>query len=93
LSSVNFLSGERITRESPALIVRVGGGSVQWDQPMVYQQYAEMESVEVETLKGMFRGKRLWGSFLVGGKASAILARIDRHITGNNAYFLPMGLK
>jgi hypothetical protein len=28
------------------------------------------------------------GSFLVGGKASAILASIDRHITGNNAYFL-----
>lgn len=62
------------------------------DQPMVYQQMVELESIEIETLKGLYTGKLLWGSFLIGGKASAIVARVDKEITGNDSYFLPIGL-
>lgn len=61
-------------------------------QPMVYQQLAELERIEVETAAGAFTGKLLWGSFLIGGKASAIMARVDKEITGNDSYFLPVGL-
>jgi glutathionylspermidine synthase len=64
-----------------------------WDQMMVYQEMAELESIEVMTLKGPFQGKVLWGCFLIGGKPSAVLARVDREITGNLSYYLPVGLK
>ncbi|MBA4495343.1 glutathionylspermidine synthase family protein [Paenactinomyces guangxiensis] len=66
--------------------------SLYWDQMMVYQQLAELEQVEVQTLKGPFQGQLLWGSFLVGGQASAIVARVDQKITGNLSYFLPVGI-
>lgn len=62
------------------------------DQPMVYQQMVDLEVIDIETLKGLYTGKILWGSFLVGGKASAIVARVDKEITGNDSYFLPIGL-
>ncbi|MGA8942271.1 MAG: glutathionylspermidine synthase family protein [Thermoactinomyces sp.] len=64
-----------------------------WDQPMIYQQMAELEKVEVETLRGPYRGELLWGVFLIGGKASAVMARVDQKITGNLSYFLPVGWK
>ncbi len=64
-----------------------------WDQPMVYQKRVEMEEVECNTEIGQFTGRLLWGSFLVGGKASAISARIGERITGNLACFLPTGIK
>jgi len=60
------------------------------DQPMVFQRRVEMEPVEVETLKGPFRGRLLWGSFLIGGRASAILARVDGPVTGDMSFFLPV---
>ncbi|MFC4077441.1 glutathionylspermidine synthase family protein [Salinithrix halophila] len=65
------------------------GEKAYWDQPMIYQERVEMEEVEAETLTGSFRGRRLWGSFLIGGRPSAILARLDGPITGNLAYYLP----
>ncbi|ARU60671.1 glutathionylspermidine synthase [Tumebacillus avium] len=64
-----------------------------WEQPMIYQELVEMETVEVQTLKGLYRGHLLWGSFWIGGKASAINARIGGKITGNLSYFLPVGIK
>jgi glutathionylspermidine synthase len=64
-----------------------------WDQPMVYQQFVELEPIQVETLRGMFSGHLLWGSFWVGGRASAILARAGHRITGNLSYYLPVGLR
>ncbi|SEN46668.1 Glutathionylspermidine synthase [Lihuaxuella thermophila] len=76
-------SGETMARDQQSLY---------WDQPMVYQQLAELETVETDTLRGRFHGRLLWGSFLIGGKASAIMARIDRKITGNLSYFLPVGI-
>ncbi|MHB1653141.1 MAG: glutathionylspermidine synthase family protein [Desulfitobacteriaceae bacterium] len=64
-----------------------------WEQPMVYQKYAEMEEVESQTVSGTYKGRLLWGSFLVGGRASAIAARIGERITGNLSCFLPVGYK
>ncbi|MBH8583528.1 glutathionylspermidine synthase family protein [Thermoactinomyces sp. CICC 10735] len=64
-----------------------------WDQPMIYQQLVSLQKVEVETLKGAYQGELLWGSFLIGGKPSAVIARVDRKITGNLSYFVPVGRK
>lgn len=61
------------------------------DQPMVYQERVDLQTIEVPTLKGSFSGRLLWGSFLIGGQPSAVLARIDQEITGDMAYFLPLG--
>ena len=64
-----------------------------WNQPMIYQKRVEMGEAESNTVSGPYRGKLLWGSFLIGGKASAISARIGERITGNLSCFLPTGIK
>lgn len=64
-----------------------------WEQPMVYQQMADMEQITVNTINGPFCGHILWGSFLIGGEPSAICARIGGKITDNSSCFLPVGLK
>ncbi len=64
-----------------------------WEQPMVYQQRAELQTVEIETLQGVYRGCLLWGSFLIGGKPSALLARVGGQITNNLSYYLPVGIR
>jgi glutathionylspermidine synthase len=64
-----------------------------WDQPMIYQQLVSLQKVEVETLKGAYQGELLWGSFLIGGKPSAVIARVDQKITGNLSCFVPVGWK
>ncbi|MCZ8520177.1 MULTISPECIES: glutathionylspermidine synthase family protein [Paenibacillus] len=61
-------------------------------QPMVYQQYAELPRVEVETLSGPYRGSLLWGCFLIDGQGSAVVARVGGRITGNLSYYLPCAL-
>lgn len=64
-----------------------------WEQPMVYQKLVEMQEIEVETLKGPYRGHLLWGSFLIDGRASAIVARVGGRITGNLSYYLPVAVR
>jgi len=64
-----------------------------WDQPMIYQKRVEMGEAESNTVSGPYKGKLLWGSFLIGGKASAISARIGEQITGNLSCYLPTGIK
>lgn len=64
-----------------------------WDQLMVYQKYQELESVELETMDGLYQGRLLWGSFLVNGKGSAIAARAGGHITDDLSYFVPVCVK
>jgi glutathionylspermidine synthase len=64
-----------------------------WEQPMVYQRLADMEKITVNTIKGLYNGHILWGSFLIGGKPSAICARVGGKITDNLSFFLPIGLK
>ncbi|KEO83853.1 glutathionylspermidine synthase family protein [Tumebacillus flagellatus] len=63
-----------------------------WEQPMIYQQRVELESISVETLRGTYDGHLLWGSFLIDGQASAIVARVGGKITGNLSYYLPVGV-
>ena len=63
-----------------------------WDQPVIYQQYAELPQITVETLNGLFCGRMIYGSFLVAGQGSGIVARVGSRITGNMAYFLPLCL-
>jgi len=64
-----------------------------WEQPMIYQELAPLQTLEVETLKGPYAGHLLWGSFLIGGKSSAVVARVGGKITGNLSYFLPVGMR
>lgn len=64
-----------------------------WEQPMIYQQRVELPQVTVETLKGRYTGHLLWGSFLIDGQASAIVARLGERITGNLSYYLPVGIR
>lgn len=63
-----------------------------WDQPMIYQEMAELSPIMIETLKGPYQGHLLWGSFLFGDRASAIVARVGGRITGNLSYYLPVGI-
>ncbi|MDQ0415917.1 glutathionylspermidine synthase [Croceifilum oryzae] len=74
------------------VIAKDGEGEYK-DQMMIYQELAELPTIEVETMKGPYRGKLLWGCFYVGGQASALVTRLDREITGNLAYYLPFGYK
>ncbi|HZG74323.1 MAG TPA: glutathionylspermidine synthase family protein, partial [Paenibacillus sp.] len=68
------------------------GETLYWDQPAVYQKRVELPRVRVRTLRGETEGRLLWGSFLIGGKPSAIVSRIGGAITGNTAYFAPVAL-
>jgi glutathionylspermidine synthase len=63
-----------------------------WDQPMIYQEYRELEPVELPTLKGPQAGRLVWGVFLVAGRAAAIVARLGGLITDDLAYFVPVRL-
>ncbi|OYD08080.1 glutathionylspermidine synthase family protein [Paludifilum halophilum] len=85
--------GAVVLCDSDGSVAAKDGEPAYWDQMMVYQRRVELEQVETETMKGLFRGHRLWGSFLVNGKASAILSRVDGPITGNLSYYLPVGVE
>lgn len=74
-------SGEVLARDQEPLY---------WDQPMIYQQMAELPEVEVDTLQGRYSGRLLLGAFCIGGVGSAILARVGGRITGNLSYYLPI---
>jgi len=66
------------------------GETLYWEQPAVYQRRVELPAVTIETLRGPTEGRLLWGSFLVGGRASAVVARVGGAITGNAAYYVPV---
>ena len=61
-----------------------------WDQPVIYQQYAELPQITVETLNGLYCGRMIFGSFLIDGRGSAVVARVGSRITGNMAYYQPL---
>lgn len=63
------------------------------DSVPVFQQYVELPSHEIVTLKGKRKGKLLIGSFFINGEASGIGIRAGNQITDDNAYFLPLGMK
>ncbi|MFK7694935.1 glutathionylspermidine synthase family protein [Paenibacillus sp. HJGM_3] len=95
-----YVSKPIFGREGGAVTLYGADGSVQekdgeaqyWEQPMVYQQRVELPVVELETEKGLEACRLLWGSFLIGGRASAIVARAGGRITGNLSYYVPVGL-
>lgn len=64
-----------------------------WDQPMIYQKRVELPAITVNTSNGAYDGRLLWGSFWIGGEASALVARVGGPITNNMSYFLPVGIK
>jgi glutathionylspermidine synthase len=59
----------------------------------VYQQYAPLPTVSLETEKGIEELSLVFGSFLIAGKASSIGIRAGGKITGNESYFLPVGIQ
>lgn len=64
-----------------------------WEQPMIYQKRVELPEITVQTVAGPYAGRLLWGSFWIGGEASAIVARVGGPITNNLSYYLPVGMK
>lgn len=63
-----------------------------WDQPMIYQQYQDLETADLPTLAGPKTGRLVWGSFLINGEPSAVVARLGGLITDDLAYFVPVRL-
>jgi glutathionylspermidine synthase len=64
-----------------------------WEQPMIFQKRVELSGITVRTSQGPYDGRLLWGSFVIGGEASALVARVGGPITNNMSYYLPVGLK
>ncbi|MFP3389954.1 glutathionylspermidine synthase family protein [Brevibacillus sp. SIMBA_040] len=63
-----------------------------WEQPMIYQKRVQLPDIRVQTAQGPYAGHLLWGSFWIGGKASALVARVGGPITNNMSYYLPVGI-
>jgi glutathionylspermidine synthase len=59
----------------------------------VYQSYVSLPVVSLETEKGMEELSYVFGSFLIAGKPSSIGIRAGGKITGNESYFLPVGIE
>ncbi|HWR42079.1 glutathionylspermidine synthase family protein [Sporomusa sp.] len=77
---------------SDGTVIDKDGSGCYWEQNMIYQEYAELEQITVETVTGHYDGSLVWGSFLIGGKASAVNARVGGKITDDLSYFLPVRL-
>ncbi|MGW8958596.1 glutathionylspermidine synthase family protein [Paenibacillus sp. NPDC055715] len=56
-------------------------------QPKIYQQLWPMQSAEVQTEEGLYRGYVLTGVFVIGGRFAGILPRIGEKVTGDMAYY------
>jgi len=62
------------------------------EEVSVFQQYVPLPTVSLETEKGNEELSLVFGSFLIAGKASCIGIRAGEKITGNESYFLPVGI-
>ncbi|MCH1624289.1 glutathionylspermidine synthase family protein [Ferdinandcohnia quinoae] len=62
------------------------------DELPIYQKFVELPSIHLQTEQGNERLNYMFGSFLIAGKASAIGIRAGGQITGNESYFLPIGI-
>lgn len=58
----------------------------------VFQSYLPLPTVSLETEQGIEKLSYVFGSFLIAGKPSSIGVRAGGKITGNESYFLPVGL-
>ena len=63
------------------------------EEVSVFQQYVPLPTVSLETEKGIEVLSLVFGSFLIAGKAGGIGIRAGGKITGNESYFLPVGIK
>ena len=81
--------GVSIYNADGTLLEQSSDGSYK-NQKTIYQKFVEMEMVTVETLRGLLQGFVIWGSFLMGGQASAVNARVGGRITDDLSYFLPV---
>lgn len=79
--------------DAQGAIVEKDQEELYWEQPMIYQKRVELPAISVETEGGMYEGRLLWGSFWIGGKPSAIVARVGGRITNNMSYYLPVGIQ
>ncbi|WP_377866245.1 glutathionylspermidine synthase family protein [Bacillus sp. R86525] len=59
----------------------------------IFQEYTELPVVVLETEKGIEELSYVFGAFLIAGKASGIGIRAGGKITGNESYYLPVGIK
>ncbi|MGG0154535.1 glutathionylspermidine synthase family protein [Bacillus mycoides] len=59
----------------------------------IFQKYIELPVVFLETEKGIEKLSYVFGAFLIAGKASSIGIRAGEKITGNESYYLPVGIK
>ncbi|ANC77968.1 glutathionylspermidine synthase [Fictibacillus phosphorivorans] len=59
----------------------------------VYQKYVSLPKMTFQSVKGIQKGYRMTGTFLINGKASAFGYRIGNAITDNLSYFLPSYIK
>ncbi|EJV88560.1 glutathionylspermidine synthase family protein [Bacillus mycoides] len=59
----------------------------------IFQKYTELPVVFLETEKGIEKLSYVFGAFLIAGKASSIGIRAGEKITGNESYYLPVGIK
>ncbi|MED0970160.1 glutathionylspermidine synthase family protein [Bacillus paramycoides] len=59
----------------------------------IFQKYIDLPVVFLETEKGIEKLSYVFGSFLIAGKASSIGIRAGEKITGNESYYLPVGIK
>ncbi|RWS43066.1 glutathionylspermidine synthase [Bacillus mycoides] len=59
----------------------------------IFQKYTELPVVFLETEKGIEKLSYVFGAFLIAGKASSIGIRAGETITGNESYYLPVGIK
>ena len=83
--------GGAVTVFGPDGVVRARDDeSSYWEQPVIYQQYADLPKITVETLNGLYCGRMIVGSFLVAGQSSGIVGRVGSRITGNMAFFQPL---
>lgn len=58
----------------------------------VFQSYVPLPVVPLETEKGVEELSYVFGSFLIAGKPSSIGIRAGGKITGNESYYLPVGI-
>ena len=59
----------------------------------IFQKYTKLPVISLETEKGREELSYVFGSFLIAGKPSSIGIRAGEKITGNESYYLPVGIK
>ncbi len=63
------------------------------DEVPIYQQYVRLPTTTLETERGNETLSYIYGCFVLAGTPSAIGIRAGERITGNESYFLPVGLE